>query len=106
MDITVILIGVAWLAIALMLATGVALSLYRLFGAATPLPFFEMLERRGLNALQLEAAAGVGGIARALRRCALCKAQRDCGRRPVDCPNEALFRHVSRLAQGSQRRLQ
>jgi hypothetical protein len=58
-----------------------------------------MLERRGLNALQLEAAAGVGGVARALRRCALCAGRRDCGRRRVECPNEALIRHVSRLAQ-------
>jgi hypothetical protein len=99
MDLTLALIGAAWLAIALVLLWGAALSLYRLFSVAEPLPFFVMLERRGLNALQLEAAVGAGGIARALRRCALCASRRDCGRRPVECPNEALIRHVSRLAQ-------
>lgn len=101
MDITLVLVGAAWLAIALLLAGGVALGLYRIFARPPSVPFFVMLERRGLNALQVEAAAGVGGIARALRRCALCAGRRDCARglRPVECPNEALIRHVSRLAQ-------
>ena len=99
MDPTLVLIGAAWLAIALMLVGAVALSLYRLFSVPAPLPIFVMLERRGLNALQLEAAAGVGGVAHALRRCALCAVRRDCGRRPVECPNEALIRHVTRLMQ-------
>ena len=98
MDPVPVLIGAAWLAIALVLLCGAARSLYRLFGAAEPLPFFVMLERRGLNALQLEAAVGAGGIARALRRCSLCASRRDCGRRAVECPNEALMRYVSRLA--------
>ena len=98
MDLTLVLIGLAWLAIALVLVCGATVSLYRLFSVAEPLPFFVMLERRGLNALQLEAAVSAGGIARALRRCALCASRRDCGRRPVECPNEALMRYVSRLA--------
>ena len=89
---------VVQVAIALVLLWGAAVSFYRLFSIAAPLPFFVMLERRGLNALQLEAAVGAGGIARALRRCALCADRRDCGRRAVECPNEALIRYVSRLA--------
>jgi|SRR6185503_15149237 hypothetical protein len=98
MDLTLSLIGIAWLAIAFVLLGGAAVSLYRLFSNPAPLPFFVMLERRGLNALQLEAAVGAGGLARALRHCALCAGRRDCGRRRVECPNEALIRYVSRLA--------
>ena len=99
MDTELTLIGIAWVAIALVLAWGAVVALYRLFAdEAAPLPFFVMLERQGLNARQVEAAVGAGGIARALRRCALCPGRRDCGRRPVECPNEALLRYVSRLA--------
>ena len=100
MNIELILIGMAWVAIALMLAWGAVVGLYRLFaGEAAPLPFFVMLERQGVNALQLEAAVGAGGMARAVRRCALCVGRRDCARgRRVDCPNEALMKYVARLA--------
>jgi hypothetical protein len=101
MDLTTALIGTAWLAIALMLAWGATAALFRLFGASEPLPFFVLLERQGkLNALQLEAAIGAGGLARAVRRCALCLGRRECSRgRRVECPNEALIRYVTRLAQ-------
>ena len=94
------MIGTAWAVIALMLAWGTVIALYRLFAdEAAPLPFFVMLERKGLNALQLEAAVGAGGVARALRRCALCAGRRDCARgRRVDCPNESLMKYVARLA--------
>jgi hypothetical protein len=99
MDLTLVLIGIAWLAIALMLAFGTAVALYRVFSASAPLPFFVQLERQGLSALQLEAAVGAGGLARAVRRCALCEGRRECshGRR-VECPNEALIKYVTRLA--------
>lgn len=99
MDIATGLIGAAWLAIAAMLVWGVVDSVRRVLGERSPLPFFVMLERRGLTALQVEAAAGAGGVARALRRCAFCAGRFDCGQRAVDCPNEALIRHVTRLAQ-------
>lgn len=99
MDVTLVMIGAAWLAIALVLAWGAIASVYRLLSAPARLPIFEMLERRGLNAVQLAAAAGAGGVARALRRCATCPGRRHCGRRPVACPNEALIRYLSRLAQ-------
>lgn len=99
MDITTALIGIAWVAIAVMLLWGAGVSLHRLLWTTEPLPFFVMLERRGLTALQVEAAAGIGGVARALRRCASCAARRDCDRRRIECPNEALIRHVTRLAQ-------
>ena len=97
MDIATGLIGVVWLAIAALL-WGMVDSVRRALGDRTPLPFFVMLERRGLTAMQVEAAAGIGGVARALRRCAYCAARSDCGRRAVDCPNEALIRYVTRLA--------
>jgi hypothetical protein len=100
MDMATGLIGAAWLAIAAVLVWVVVDGMRRVLGDPTPLPFFVMLERRGLTALQVEAAAGIGGVARALRRCAHCAGRRDCGRqREVDCPNEALIRHVTRLAQ-------
>ena len=99
MDIATGLIGIAWLAIALMLVWGAAVSIFRLLGSPEPLPFFVMLERRGLTAVQVEAAAGTGGVARALRRCALCAWRRDCRPGRIDCPNEALIAHVTRLAQ-------
>lgn len=100
MDIELIVIGMAWVVIALMLAWGTVVALHRLLAdQAAPLPFFVMIERQGVNALQLEAAVGAGGMARALRRCALCAGRRDCARgRRVDCPNEALIKHVARLA--------
>ena len=99
MDVATGLMGVAWLAIAAMLLWGVVNAVRRALWDSAPLPFFVMLERRGLNARQVEAAAGAGGIARALRRCAYCAGRFDCGQREVDCPNEALIRHVTRLAQ-------
>ena len=100
MDIELIVIGMAWVVIALMLAWGTIVALYRLLAdQAAPLPFFARIERQGVTALQLEAAVGAGGMARALRRCALCAGRRDCARgRRVDCPNEALIKHVARLA--------
>src|SRR5687768_5867352 len=99
MDVTLILIGIAWLAIALTLAWGAVVALYRLFSTSAPLPFFLLLERQGLNALQLEAAVGAGGVARALRRCALCDGRRECSRgRRDECPNEALIKYITRLA--------
>ena len=100
MDIELIVIGMAWVGIALMLAWGTIVALYRLLAdPSAPLPFFVMIERQGVNALQLEAAVGAGGMARALRRCALCAGRRDCARGwRVDCPNEALIKYVARLA--------
>jgi hypothetical protein len=61
MDIATGLIGVAWLAIAALLLWGFVDSLRRALNDRAPLPFFVMLERRGLTATQVEAAAGSGG---------------------------------------------
>jgi hypothetical protein len=99
MDIATGLTGVTWLVIVALLLWGFVDGLRRALNDRTPLPFFVMLERRGLTATQVEAAAGIGGVAHALRRCAYCAGRSDCGRRAVDCPNEALIRHVTRLAQ-------
>jgi hypothetical protein len=98
MDITLALIGIAWAAILVMLAAGLVASVAGVVGPREELPFFVRLERRGLNALQLEAAVGAGGIARALRRCSRCPARADCEHRTLECPNDALFAYVKRLA--------
>ncbi len=51
MDIELIAIGLAWVGIALMLAWGAVVALFRLFAdVAGPLPFFVMIERQGVNA--------------------------------------------------------
>ena len=99
MDMTTGLIGAAWLAIAAVLLWGVVSSVRRALSDDTPPPVCVKLERRGRTATQLEAAAGIGGVARALRRCVYCAGRSDCGGRAVDCPNEALIRYVTRLAQ-------
>ena len=92
MDPAFALIGLAWLAIALMLAWGVVLSLYRLFAGPPGLPFFSMLERRGLTFAPEDVRA-------ALARCAACGARRRCGARaPFECPNERLFLRVRAFA--------
>lgn len=99
MDPALALIGVAWLAIALMLAWGVVVSLYRLFAGPPALPFFSMLERRGLEFAQVERAVAPDDIRAALARCAACGARRSCGARaPFDCPNERLFLRVRAFA--------
>jgi len=97
---------VTWLAIALMLLWGLADGVRKVFSSPTPLPFFHMLERQGLTLTQVEEVVGFNGLSRAVRRCALCSESKACrswlacgwlGRKPVDCPNEALFRRAKGL---------
>jgi hypothetical protein len=99
MDITSGLMGAAWLAIGVVFVWSLAGALRRALWERSPLPFYGMLERRGLTAAQLEQAVGVGEVARAVRRCVHCARRSDCGRGPVDCPNEPLFQRAKRLAE-------
>lgn len=96
MDATTYVIGIAWAAILVMLAAGGLRELSRSYFSRPKLPFFAMLERRGLTYAQLEESAGVEAIALAMRHCADCGSRFDCGWRRVDCPNAPLFSRVAR----------
>jgi len=56
-----------------------------------PLPFFAMLERRGVTYAELENAIGAHALPRAMRRCTDCGARYVCGWRNAGCPNGGLF---------------
>lgn len=84
------LLAIAWLAIAGILLWGVVAGVRNALRDDSPLPFFLMLERRGLTVTQAEDVAGIEALARALRRCAYCRGRADCGPRRVECLNEAL----------------
>lgn len=86
--------GVAWIAMSLLAAWR------EMFADRTALPFFEVVQRRGLTLAQLEAGAGIASLARAVRRCALCAGKGECreelaadpAAQPRDCPNAAFLR--------------
>ena len=101
MDITTGLIGAASLAVAAVLLWGLVNGLRKVLGNRARLPFFNMLERRGLTLTQVEEAVGMNQLARALRRCAHCGTRQECGRHIVDCPNEPLFRRAKGLPETS-----
>jgi hypothetical protein len=65
----------------------------RIFGYA-------LHERRGLALAQAEKVAGIDGLTRALRRCALCAARSRCGRSAAFCPNGSLLLRAKVLAGG------
>lgn len=88
----VLLIGIAVFAF--------AIAWRRVMHAEAPVPFFTMLERRGLTLTQAEEALGIDGLSAGVRRCVLCGEQHACRKsfafgwlasRPVDCPNEKLL---------------
>jgi hypothetical protein len=99
MDIALVLIGVAWLAIAAMLLWGLADGLRKVFRTPGPLPFFTMLQRYGLTLAQLEHAVGPHALGLAVRRCASCTGRFNCGSAAVRCPNEPLFLRARGFAQ-------
>ena len=94
MNIVLGLIGIAWLAIALMLLGGAAVTLCRLVRGLRPLPFFAMVERHGLSFDQIERAVGADALGRALHRCADCDRRRSCTGNLAGCPNAPLFHHA------------
>jgi len=65
------------------------------------LPFFGMLERRGVTLNQVEEVVGIDALARAVRRCSLCAGRSDCRLDWDICPNEPLFRRAMNREQVS-----
>lgn len=99
-------IGVAWLTLAALLLFWFASGLRKIVAESASLPFFDLLERRGLAPDELEKAIGIHEMSRAVRRCALCGLKRACraevsraspARWRDDCPNAAM---LVRVAQG------
>ena len=78
-------------------------ALREIFTDTAALPFFEVVQRRGLTVPQLEARLGMASLARAVRRCALCAGKGECRAElasgavtdPSDCPNAAFFHRTS-----------
>ena len=94
MDASLVTWSIVWLAIAGMLLWGIVAGWRTALRNDAPLPFFGMIERRGLTLRQMEEAVGMDELARAVRRCTFCAARSDCGRHPVCCPNEPLLRRA------------
>jgi hypothetical protein len=85
-------VGAAWLAIFVMLVWVIVSGLRRQLRNDGPLPFFGVLERKGLTLAQVEQAAGIEQLARAVGRCSLCEERKACGTRA--CPNDALLSRI------------
>jgi hypothetical protein len=60
------------------------------------MPFFAMLERRGVAYAELENAIGADALPRAMRRCTDCGARYMCGWRNTACPNGGRFEAARR----------
>jgi hypothetical protein len=102
MDALVIyLVAAAWTAILAMLAWGVASSWHRVWSDQDPLPFFGMLQRRGLVLERLERSPEP--LYAAVRRCTMCREKARCRDwlersvgGPPACPNEAFLEAAPR----------
>ncbi len=102
------LIGVAWLAVAGLLAWGVVHGLRKALADELPPPFFDLLDRQGLQLARVEESAGIRETARAVRRCTLCGKKARCRDElscsaafgsagwPVGCPNAGMIEHTPR----------
>ena len=88
------IIAVGWLGIAGLVLVMVVVGLRAQTENCDRLPFFGMLERRGLTLRQVEDAVGIDALARAVRRCSLCAGRSDCRPDADICPNEPLLRRA------------
>ena len=95
-----LLIGLAWLAILLMLAWGLVAEVWHLLRGRERVLFVHMLERHRLTLGEAVQTEGYSGLVRALDRCFNCSEQRVCrralrwgwlGARDPRCPNAELF---------------
>ena len=100
-NLVMVTVAAAWLAILVMLAWGVAASWRRVLSDQDPLPFFGMLQRRGLVLERLERSPEP--LYAAVRRCTMCREKARCRdwleRRvggPPACPNEAFLEAAAR----------
>lgn len=87
-----IAVGVAWLAIFIMLIWGVVTGVRRQLRNPGRLPFFDVLRHYGLSVAQVQESAGVERLAHAVRRCALCSDRQSCA--TPACPNDDLLRSL------------
>jgi hypothetical protein len=97
MDMVVVLIGVAWLAIVAVLVAGAVNAFRKGWSNDAPLPLFRELERRGSTPERAGELLGAGQLAHAARRCTYCVTRWECehGPAPAYCPNEEILRRVS-----------
>ena len=102
-------IGIAWLAILVGLVVTVLRDAFRAERRQLQLPFFRMLERRGLSSTQVVRAVGLDGFIHATERCANCPVDAACRRAlysswlgfgAPSCPNDELFERVARRQGG------
>jgi hypothetical protein len=107
MDVVLMLIGLAWVAILAMLLGGAGIEALRLLRRPEKAPFFGVLERHGLSLLQAEQTAGFRVVGAAASRCASCGVRAACRRAlrrgrlgfsAPPCPNASFF---ARVAAGS-----
>lgn len=107
-DMVLLPIGIAWLAILGMLAGGAVIGLWHVLKALTgsttrallddsPLPFFARLQSRALTVEQIEVAVGIHRLALAVRRCVFCSLRPGCAGNAAGCPNDGLFARVQVL---------
>ena len=96
-------IGIAWLAILVGLVVTVVRDAFRAERRRRPLPFFRMLEKRGLSSAQVVRSVGLDGFIHATERCASCAVEAACRRAlrlswfafgAPPCPNAELVERV------------
>jgi hypothetical protein len=93
-------LAAAWTAIIAMLFWGVAVAWRNVMSQTGVLPFFRMVERRGVSLAELEHRPG--DLGRALRRCTNCSERSSCdawlagGGRAPSCPNGAYLDNAAR----------
>lgn len=97
-------IGIAWLAILVGLVGTVLRDAFRAERRYSQLPFFRMLERRGLSSVQVVRVVGLDGFIHATERCSNCAVDAACRRAlrwswlafgAPACPNAGLFKRVA-----------
>ena len=97
-------IGIAWLAILVGLVVTALRDAFRAERRQLQLPFFRMLERRGLSSTQVVRIVGLDGFVQATERCASCAVEAACRRAlrlswfafgAPPCPNAELFERVA-----------
>lgn len=95
-------VAATWVAILGLIAWSVQSSWRRVMDNQGTLPFFAMLERRGLEVRRLQDTSHT--LYTAVRRCAMCRQQATCtewlsgrGGQAPDCPNADYMDHAARL---------
>ena len=91
------LVGALWALCAVVLIWGVVDALRKGLAGEGTLPWFDRLAHGGLTPLQAEQAVGAEQLARAVRRCVLCRERAACNAgQAVDCPNASTLARLTR----------